>query len=96
VILPNGALVKSVTFYYTNGASDGMYGELNRQNLPTHQDRVLAFFNSTPTGTSPVYTHTTVTVTNNAPVDTTKYAYSLGVCPFGDSTFTGAIVNYTG
>ena len=96
VILPSGALVKSVTFYYTNGATDALTGELNRQNLPSHLDKVLASFVSTPTGGTPTYTHTTVKVTNNAPVDTTKYAYSLGVCPFGDATFTGATVNYTG
>src|SRR5262249_55314089 len=87
VILPSGALVKSVTFYYTNGATDGLSGELNRQNLLTHQTRTLASFTSTPTSTIPVYTHTTVGVTNSVPVDTTKYAYSLGVCPFGDATF---------
>jgi hypothetical protein len=96
VILPSGALVKSVTFYYTNGATDSFFGELNRQNLPAHLSRVLASVNSTPTGGTPVYTHTTVAVTNKAPVDTTKYAYSLGACPFGDATFSGATVNYTG
>jgi len=96
VILPSGALVKSVTFYYTNGATNPMFGELNRQNLPSHLSRVLASFTSTPTGGTPVFTHTTVAVTNKAPVDTTKYAYSIGVCPLGDATFSGATVNYTG
>jgi hypothetical protein len=95
VSLPNGAVLKSVTFYYTNGASNGMYGELNRQNLSAHTSRTIASFNSTPTGTSPVYTHTSRSITTMRTI-LAGYAYSLGVCPFGDATFTGVTISYTG
>jgi hypothetical protein len=94
--LPSGATIHSVTFFFTNGATDNMQGELNRQNLSAHQFRILAHFHSTPTGTTPAYTVKTVKITSHNVVDTSKYAYSLGVCPFGDASFTGVMINYTG
>jgi hypothetical protein len=96
VYLPNGATIKSVTFYYTNGATTNFYGELNRQNLPTHKSAQLVSFTSTPTGTSPVYTHKTFTVAGGGLVDTSRFAYGLGACPEGDSAFSGVTINYTG
>lgn len=95
VLLPNGATIQSVTFFYTNGATDSFYGELNRQNLVQHRSARLAEFTSNPTGTSPVYSVHTITVTERRVVDTKQYAYGLGACPTGDSTFTAARVNYT-
>src|SRR6266568_5182519 len=76
--------------------NDYFFGELNRQQLGTHQSKILASFNSVPTGTSPVYSKTTKTISTSNVVDTARFAYSFGVCPFGDATFTGARVNYTG
>jgi len=96
VHIPNGATIKSVTFYYTNGATNDFYGELNRQGLPTKKSAVLARFTSTVTGTTPKYTHTTVKVLGGGLVDTSRFAYGLGVCPQGDSAFSGAIVSFTG
>ncbi len=96
VSLPNGATIRSVSFFYTNGATNHFFGELNRQQLGTHQSKILASFNSVPTGTSPVYSKTTKTISTSNVVDTARFAYSFGVCPFGDATFTGARVNYTG
>ena len=92
--LPNGAVLSSVTFYYTNGATDAMYGELNRQNMGLHTSHTLASFRSTPTGGTPVFTHTSVAVTSYQTVNT-QYGYSIGVCPFGDATFTGVTISYT-
>jgi hypothetical protein len=94
--LPNGATIKSVTFYYTNGATNDFYGELNRQNLPTRKAAMLAVFTTTPTHTSPVRTHKTITVAGGGVVDTSRFAYGLGVCPEGDSAFSGVTINYTG
>src|SRR6266568_1817721 len=37
VSLPNGATIRSVSFFYTNGATNHFFGELNRQQLGTHQ-----------------------------------------------------------
>jgi hypothetical protein len=96
VALPNGATITSVSFFYTNGATDSFYGELNRQNLGTHGFKLLASVRSTPTGSSPVYTKSTRSITTSNVVNTATYAYSAGVCPFGDSTFSGAMINYTG
>ena len=96
VFLPTGATVKSVTFYYTNGAAHDFYGELNRQNLAKRKSGLLASFTSTPTGTSPVFTHKTLLVTGGGIVDTSHFAYSLGVCPQNDSSFTGATIAFTG
>jgi hypothetical protein len=95
VNLPNGAVMKSITFYYTNGATDSLSGQLNRQNLGAHTAVDLASFDSTPTGGSPVYTHTTLNITSKGTFFT-NYAYSVGVCPFGDATFTGITISYTG
>jgi hypothetical protein len=94
--LPNGATIRSVIFFYTNGATNQFFGELNRQNLATHGSKILAQFTSTPTGTSPVYAATKKSISTSNVVDTSRFAYSFGVCPFGDSTFTGVMVNYTG
>jgi hypothetical protein len=96
VVLPNGATIHSVWFFYTNGATNAFYGELNRQNLLTHTFRFLTHFTSKPTGTSPKYTITKRSVTSHNVVVTGRYAYSVGVCPAGDATFTGVMVNYTG
>jgi hypothetical protein len=96
VVLPNGATIHSVWFFYTAGPTNSVSGELNRQNLLTHTSRVLAHFNSSPTGTSPKYTIAKKTVSSFNVVVTGRYAYSVGVCPFGDATFTGVMVNYTG
>jgi len=96
IVLPNGATIHSVWFFYTRGATNSISGELNRQNLLTHTFRRLATFNATPTGTATKYTITKKTVSSLNVVVTGRYAYSVGVCPFGDATFTGVMVNYTG
>lgn len=93
VVLPNGATIRSVTFFFTNGATSPFYGELNRQHLATHQSRILAFV-STKVSSTPTYTIKTKNITSHNVVDTSKYAYGLGVCPLNDSTFTGAMINY--
>ena len=96
VHLPNGATIKSVTFYYTNGATNTISGELNRQNLLNHKFAILADLSTTPTGTTPRYTSKTIKVTGGGLVDTSRFAYGLGACPEGDSAFTGVIITYTG
>ncbi len=96
VHLPNGATIKSVTFWYTNGATDSFYGELNRQNLAARKSAMLVSFTTTPTGTTPKYTHKTLALPGGGVVDTSRFAYGLGVCPEGDSAFSGVIINYTG
>ena len=94
--LPNGATIKSVTFYYTNGATSGISGELNRQNLLNHKFAILADLLTTATGTTPKYTSKTIKVTGGGVVDTSRFAYGLGTCPRGDSSFTGVIITYIG
>ena len=96
VVLPNGATLESVAFYYTAGASNVMYMELNRQDLGAHTALELADFDSTPTGTTPTYTKTVLPITSGTKVNTSKYAYSVGVCPYGDSSFTAVTITYTG
>jgi hypothetical protein len=96
VHLPNGATITSVTFYYTNGATQNISGELNRQNLLNHKDAILAELLTTPTGTTPKYTSKTIKVTGGGLVDTSRFAYGLGACPAGDSAFSGVIITYIG
>ena len=95
VHLPNGATIKSVTFYYTRGSTGTISGELNRQNLLNHKYAILAEL-STTTGTTPKYTSKTIKVTGGGLVDTSRFAYGLGTCPRGDSAFSGVIITYTG
>src|SRR5579875_3676811 len=40
--LPSNATIKSATFYYTEGTSSVMYGEINRQDLVNHTATTLA------------------------------------------------------
>jgi hypothetical protein len=92
--LPPSVTLKSITFYYTPG-SDPMSMELNRQNLPAHAFKRLV---DTTTGTlAPhTYTHKTFGIAKaNATVNNGQYAYSVGVCPDGTSTFSGLIITYT-
>jgi hypothetical protein len=95
VFLPNGVTIRSVTFYYTNGATHDFYGELNRQYLAGRTSRILASITTTP-GTTPKPTHKKVAVTGGGVVDTSHFAYGLGVCPQNDSAFTGATIAFTG
>lgn len=93
--LPTGATLKSVTAYFTEGTG-ALYFEINRQNLPTHGDRVLVSFDSATTAGKPFYTHKTKNFAKaNAVVNFTNYAYSAGACPTGTSTFSGLIITYT-
>jgi hypothetical protein len=95
VHLPNGATIKWVTFYYTRGTTGTFYGELNRQNLAAQKVATLASFMST-TGVTATYTHKTLKVLGGGVIDTSRFAYGLGVCPVSDSAFSGAIIGYTG
>jgi hypothetical protein len=93
VVLPDGAKITAVTFYYTEG-SNIMYFELNRQDLVDHTYLDLASFNTATTGT-PFYTSTVLGLTANN-IFHTNDAYSFGVCPAGTTTFSGATISYTG
>jgi hypothetical protein len=95
VALPNNATLRSVTFYYTNGSQQQLQAELNRQNLAAHQSKLLVdFLSPRPTGT-PTFEKSTVNITSGNVVNTAKYAYSVGVCPNKDATFTGVTITYT-
>jgi hypothetical protein len=92
--LPSSAVLKSVTVYYTAGTSV-MYFELNRQDLINHTAAQLISFDSATT-TSPAYTVTTKQVPPaGALVNMKDYAYSAGVCPAGNTGFSGLTITYT-
>lgn len=95
--LPPGARLKYVTFYYTQGTTSSIYFEINRQNLIAHTSRTLVHQSAGGTGsTSTKYTHAKKWFNSKyATVNMTYYAYSAGVCPLGDATFTGLIITYT-
>jgi hypothetical protein len=93
VNLPAGAKVSSVTFYYTEG-STSMFVDLNRQDLANHTYQDLAGAD-TPTTSTPNYTSTTIALLKHKTVVASD-AYALGVCPNGNTTFSGAIIDYTG
>jgi hypothetical protein len=91
--LPAGATLKSAVFHYTAGVTTVMFMDINQQNLTNHTSTDLVSFDSTESTTSPTYTNT------NKPLSGTvngNFGYSVGVCPQGDSTFSGITINYTG
>lgn len=94
--LPTGVTLKSVTAYYTQG-SVKMYVEVNRQDLVNHTAIRLVKFDTTPTAsTTPAYMSTFKRIpAADAAVNFTKYAYSVGVCPTGNTTFSGVNIAYT-
>jgi hypothetical protein len=93
VHLPNAVNLVSATFYYTAG-SVALYGELNEQMLATHNEKALVSFDST-VATTPTYTATVKDISKADQVVNTQNAYSLGVCPSGNSTFSGVTIAFT-
>jgi hypothetical protein len=93
VYLPNNAVITRVRIYYSSN-TDGLYFELTRKNLPSDSYGVLASFSDAPS-TSGSYGTASMAITSKNVVDTSKYAYAIGVCPFGDATFSGAVITYT-
>jgi hypothetical protein len=93
--LPPNATLKSITVYYTAG-STVMYFEINQQTLATHGATSLVSFD-TPVSTSgpPTYTSMTVPFPANTVVKMAQNAYSAGVCPANDTTFSGFNITYT-
>jgi hypothetical protein len=89
--LPPNAILNSVTAYYTEGTT-AMYFEINQQDLANHTATDLASFDSTA-ATTPTYTSTTKSL-KNVKVNMTNDAYSVGVCPNGDTTFSGLTITY--
>jgi hypothetical protein len=92
--LPPSSTLKSITFYYTRGSVQ-LFAELNRQNLAKHTATILADVTSR-TATTPTYTAITKKVPAlGATVNMATYAYSIGACPAGTSTFSGVDITYT-
>jgi hypothetical protein len=92
--LPPGVTLVSVTAYYTAGSNEMIF-EINRQQLATHAYVDLAEVD-TATASTPTYTHVTETFkSSQATVNMGLYAYSAGVCPYGNTTFSGLIITYT-
>jgi hypothetical protein len=92
--LPPSSTLKSITFYYTRGSLQ-LYAELNRQNLAKHTATILASVTSR-TATPTIYTAITKKVpAADATVNMATYAYSIGACPQGTSTFSGVNITYT-
>jgi hypothetical protein len=91
--LPNGALLKSVTVYYHQSVSNRLFFQVIQDSLATDAATVLTSFRS---ATAPVagYTRTVVNFPANTKVNT-KNAYSSGVCPVGDATFSGLTIAYS-
>ena len=89
-----GITMKTVTFYVTEGTSE-MNIEVNRQDLFNHTFVDVVSLSS-PTAVSPTYTSITKTVSvADSRISNNGYAYSLGVCPSGSSTFSGVTIKYT-
>jgi len=92
--LPPNVTLKSVKIYYTAGPTE-MYFEINRQDLANHTAVELVTTDTTEEST-PTYTSATLNFkAADAMVNMTNYAYSAGVCPNGDTTFTGLTITYT-
>jgi len=92
--LPPNVTLKSIKFYYTAGSA-AMFLELNRQDLLNHTAVDLADTDTTIEST-PAYTSTSLSIkAANAVVNMTNFAYSVGVCPSGTTTFSGLTITYT-
>lgn len=91
VFLPNNATITKITIYYSSD-TDGLFLLFTRKNLPANSFGIIAEFANAPT-TSGAYGSASQTV--SSVVNTAKYSYAIGVCPFGDATFSGAIITYT-
>jgi hypothetical protein len=92
--LPPSITLKSVKVYYTAGSA-AMYFEINRQDLVHHTALELVDFDTTIAST-PAYESTTEAIpAADATVNMTDYAYSVGVCPSGSTTFSGLTLTYT-
>ncbi len=92
--LPPKASLKSITVYYTGGSA-AMFFEINQQTLATHTASDLVAFDTTVNTGSPAYTSMTETFPANTVVNMAQNAYSSGVCPSGDTTFSGFTITYT-
>src|SRR5579863_4038834 len=92
--LPPKANLKSITVYYTAG-SVAMYFEVNEQTLATHTSTELVNFDTTANTGTPDYTSMTETFPANTVVNMAQNAYSSGVCPSGNTTFSGFTITYT-
>ena len=94
--LPIGITLKSVTVYYSAGNSV-LFFDLSRQDLVHHTATDLVTFDTTVgTGTTVAYTSITKPIpAADAAVDYTKYAYTVGLCPAGTTTFSGLNITYS-
>lgn len=73
-----------------------MFFQINRQDLAHHLATVLVTFDTTLTTGTPKYTSISKPIpAADAAVDYSKYAYSVGVCPNGTTTFSGLNITYT-
>ncbi len=95
VHLPDGVRIVSATFFYTEGSVE-FFGELNEQNLVAHTATELVDFDSSTTTSTPIYMSTVKDVAPADQVVNTQDAYSLGVCPNGNATFSGVTIAFTG
>jgi hypothetical protein len=91
--LPDKAVLKTVTVYYTESTTD-MYFEINEQDLAAHT-ATDAVSLDTPTAATPTYASDTVDFAKGSKVNMADDAYSAGVCPNGSATFTGFTITYT-
>jgi hypothetical protein len=92
VDLPQGARVKSITFYFESGAGSDFQGELVRTRLSTGANQEFQVSPSNDAGTRATATANVPSI--RQPV-TSDHAYGIGVCPGDDGTFFGARVKYT-
>jgi hypothetical protein len=93
--LPPSITLKSVKAYYTAGSA-ALFFEINRQDLVNHTSEQLVSFDTTAITTTPAYGSTTKSIPSaDATVNMGTYAYSVGVCPSGTTTFSGLTITYT-
>jgi len=92
--LPLGATMVSVTVYYTAG-SDVMFFDLSRQDLANHSAVDLVTFDTAVAATPADASQTRPIPAADAVADMNGYAYTAGVCPIGNTTFSGITITYT-
>jgi hypothetical protein len=72
-----------------------MFFEINEQALATHTATGLISFDTTVNTGAPAYSSQVETFPAKTMVNIAQDAYSAGVCPFGNTTFSGFTITYT-
>ncbi len=92
-VLPDGATLIAIRFFYASGNHTDLYATFIRQDLIANTtDRFVEVFPADDSGTKTSVT--ALVPAAAATVDNRKYGYGVGVCPVADTSFNGVTIQY--